>query len=189
MSKSLATSGVLEGSNSPYPGAGVYPGSIVNVLLVSNTLFDFRTQLSNNVYDPTTMSNTKRSADVIVAGAGHNGLVSAAYLAKAGLDVLVVEASPTIGGMTATNEFLPEAPGHMINEGSIQASLFRTTTIDRDLGLSSRYGLRQVVIDPAHVQMQLDGASLALWATRARWPTSCATSRARTRPSTCACSR
>jgi phytoene dehydrogenase-like protein len=51
----------------------------------------------------------------------------------------------------------------MINEGSIQASLFRTTTIDVDLGLSSRYGLRQRVIDPAHVQMQLDGASLALW--------------------------
>lgn len=107
--------------------------------------------------------NTVRTADVIVAGAGHNGLVAAAYLAKAGLDVLVVEASPVIGGMTATNEFLPEAPGHMINEGSIQASLFRTTTIDADLGLSKKYGLRQTVIDPAHVQMQLDHASLALW--------------------------
>jgi phytoene dehydrogenase-like protein len=109
------------------------------------------------------MSNDKRVADVIVAGAGHNGLVSAAYLAKAGLDVLVVEASPTIGGMTSTNEMLPEAPGHIINEGSIQVSLFRTTTIDADLGLNARYGLRQTVIDPAHVQMQLDGASLALW--------------------------
>ncbi|HYF24395.1 MAG TPA: NAD(P)/FAD-dependent oxidoreductase [Baekduia sp.] len=112
---------------------------------------------------PPAAPTSPRSADVIVAGAGHNGLVTAAYLAKAGLDVLVVEASPTIGGMTATNEFLPEAPGHMINEGSIQASLFRTTTIDRDLGLSSKYGLRQTVIDPAHVQMQLDHASLALW--------------------------
>lgn len=109
------------------------------------------------------MGGPKRSADVIVAGAGHNGLVTAAYLAKAGHDVLVVEASPTIGGMTSTNEMLPEAPGHIINEGSIQASLFRTTTIDRDLGLSARYGLRQTVIDPAHVQMQHDGASLALW--------------------------
>jgi phytoene dehydrogenase-like protein len=109
------------------------------------------------------MSDGRRGADVIVAGAGHNGLVAAAYLAKAGLDVLVVEASPTVGGMTSTSEMLPEAPGHLINEGSIQASLFRTTTIDADLGLSSRYGLRQRVIDPAHVQMQLDGASLALW--------------------------
>ncbi len=105
----------------------------------------------------------KRSADVIVAGAGHNGLVTAAYLAKAGLDVLVVEASPTIGGMTSTNPMAPEAPDHMINEGSIQASLFRTTTIDKDLGLSAKYGLRQTVIDPVHVQLNPDGSSLALW--------------------------
>ena len=109
------------------------------------------------------MSRTKRGADVIVAGAGHNGLTAAAYLAKGGLDVMVLEASPTFGGMTATNEFLPEAPGHFINEGSIQASLLRTTTIDRDLGLNKKYGLKQRVVDPAHVQMQLDGASLGLW--------------------------
>src|SRR5918999_1683419 len=99
------------------------------------------------------MSGRARNTDVIVAGAGHNGLVAAAYLAKAGLDVLVVEASPTIGGMTSTNPMAPEAPDHMINEGSIQASLFRTTTIDKDLGLSARYGLRQTVIDPVHVQL------------------------------------
>jgi phytoene dehydrogenase-like protein len=105
----------------------------------------------------------RREADVIVAGAGHNGLVAAAYLAQAGLDVLVVEASPTIGGMTSTNAMAPEAPDHLINEGSIQASLFRTTTIAEDLGLAKKYGLRQRVIDPAHLQMQLDGASLALW--------------------------
>ncbi len=111
----------------------------------------------------TTTDELPRTADVVVVGAGHNGLVSAAYLARAGLDVVVVEAPPTYGGMTATNEMLPEAPGYTINEASLQASLFRTTNIDQELGLGSRYGLRQTVIDPAHFQLAADGSSLGLW--------------------------
>lgn len=106
---------------------------------------------------------TARAADVIVAGAGHNGLVAACYLAQAGLDVLVVEAHTTAGGMTATNEWLPEAPGHMVNEASIHASLFRTTNIDAELELSKKYGLRQRLINPAHVHLGPEGESIAMW--------------------------
>src|SRR5215212_5776063 len=110
-----------------------------------------------------TQTTVPREADVVVVGSGHNGLVAAAYLAKAGLDVLVVEASPTAGGMTATNSMAPEAPEYTINEASIQASLFRTTTIDADLGLSRNHGLQQTIIDPAHFQLAADGSSLGLW--------------------------
>ena len=46
-------------------------------------------------------------ADVVVAGAGHNALIAAAYLAKAGKSVLVVDARPIPGGGVATEEYLP----------------------------------------------------------------------------------
>ena len=105
----------------------------------------------------------QHGAEVIVVGAGHNGLVAACYLAKAGVDVLVVERWETPGGMTSTNPMTPEAPDHLINEASIHASLFRTTKIDAELGLSARFGLRQRVIDPAHVHLGPEGESIAMW--------------------------
>lgn len=49
----------------------------------------------------------KKDADVIVIGAGHNGLVCAGYLAKAGLSVRVLEARPVVGGAAVTEEFHP----------------------------------------------------------------------------------
>jgi phytoene dehydrogenase-like protein len=106
----------------------------------------------------------KNEVDVIVAGSGHNGLVGACYLARSGLEVLVVEAHETPGGMTATNPMAPEAPDHLINEASIHASMFRMAPIDEELELTSKFGLRQRLIDPCHVQLNPHGdESLALW--------------------------
>jgi phytoene dehydrogenase-like protein len=108
------------------------------------------------------MSRMKAPRDVIVIGAGHNGLTAAAYLAKAGSSVTVLEASPVIGGMMGTNSFIDGAPGHLHNEGGIQASIYRSTSIARDLDLA-RFGLTELPADPYHCHLHPEGASLAFW--------------------------
>jgi phytoene dehydrogenase-like protein len=120
------------------------------------------------MFDFTSYNDTQlegKTFDVIVAGGGHNGLVSACYLAKGGLKVLVVEAHDTPGGMTSTNPMAPEAPEHIINEASIHASLFRLSPIDAELELGTKFGLRQRQIDPCHIQLMSaeDNESIALW--------------------------
>ena len=77
--------------------------------------------------------------DAIVIGAGHNGLTNAAYLAKAGLDVLVVERNPYIGGATVSREL---HEGWLYSNCSYVCSLLRPE-ITRDLELP-RHGLQVV---------------------------------------------
>ncbi len=77
--------------------------------------------------------------DVIVVGAGHNGLASAAFLAKAGLDVLVLERNPYIGGAAVSREL---HPGWTYSNCSYVCSLLRPE-IYRDLDLA-RHGLQVV---------------------------------------------
>ncbi len=77
--------------------------------------------------------------DAIVIGAGHNGLTNAAYLAKAGLDVLVVERNPYIGGATVSREL---HEGWLYSNCSYVCSLLRPE-IARDLELP-RHGLQVV---------------------------------------------
>lgn len=63
-----------------------------------------------------------KNYDAIVIGAGHNGLTNAAFLAKAGLDVIVLEKNSYIGGATATREL---HEGWKYSNSSYVCSLFR----------------------------------------------------------------
>ena len=113
--------------------------------------------------DLSTPSGLPADTDYVIVGAGHNGLTAGCYLSRAGHKVTVVEASPTVGGMTSTNAIIPTAPGHFFNEGAIQATgIFGMSGVADELELH-KYGLRWISVDPAHVQLAPDGSSLAIW--------------------------
>ncbi|HKW67891.1 MAG TPA: NAD(P)/FAD-dependent oxidoreductase [Terriglobales bacterium] len=101
--------------------------------------------------------------DVIVIGAGHNGLTAAAYLGGAGLSTLVLERREIVGGCCVTEEI---APGCRASTTSYIASMLRPEVI-RDLELAS-HGLRMVPCNPALQVPFPDGQVVPWWADRER---------------------
>jgi phytoene dehydrogenase-like protein len=92
------------------------------------------------------------SYDAIVVGGGHNGLTTAAYLAKAGRRVLVLERRPILGGACVTEEVWP---GKRVSRASYVVSMLQPKIV-RDLRLEG-FGYRAVPLDPAYAALTEDG--------------------------------
>jgi phytoene dehydrogenase-like protein len=110
-------------------------------------------------------SGQRMDVDIVIAGAGHNSLITSCYLAKAGYSCLVLDARHIPGGGAATEELLD--PGFFIDSCSTGHTLIRTNPllVDDELGLIRDYGLSYLEPDPVghvafpdgqHFTMSLD---------------------------------
>ena len=98
------------------------------------------------------------SFDVAVVGGGHNGLVCAAYLARAGLRTVVVERRHLVGGAAVTEE---PWPGYRVSTASYVVSLLPARIV-REQTLAS-YGYHVYPLDPAYFAPFLDGSGILVW--------------------------
>lgn len=98
--------------------------------------------------------------DIVVVGSGHNGLTTAAYLAKAGLSVLVLERNDWYGGGVVTKEIL--APGFKFDlHSSLHVNIQANPLITNDeLKLQGKYGLKYLYPEGIYSTMFEDGTSL-----------------------------
>jgi phytoene dehydrogenase-like protein len=108
-------------------------------------------------------SQVGRVRDVVVVGGGHNGLACAAYLAKGGLDVVVLERRAVLGGAAVTEE---PWPGYRVSSASYVVSLLPPRIV-RELGLE-RHGYRVSIVTPDYFVPFPDGSGLTLWGDTAR---------------------
>src|SRR5947199_5047172 len=101
--------------------------------------------------------------DAIIIGGGHNGLVTAAYLGRAGRKVLVLERRELVGGCAVTEEIWP---GYSVSTGAYLTSLMQERIV-RELELE-RYGYVVDAKDPAFFSAFPDGRHFFMWQDRAK---------------------
>ena len=101
--------------------------------------------------------------DSVIIGGGHNGLVAAAYLARAGRKVLVLERRELVGGCAVTEEVWP---GYRVSTAAYLTSLLQERIV-QELELA-RYGYQVDAKDPAFFSAFPDGRHFFMWQDRAK---------------------
>jgi phytoene dehydrogenase-like protein len=98
------------------------------------------------------ISELPSACDVVVIGAGHNGLIAANYLSRAGLEVVLLEARSDVGGCSASESF----GGGVVNICNCDHITFRTTPVHDELDLAA-HGLRYLDAEPSQLNLSWDG--------------------------------
>ncbi|MDG1859004.1 MAG: FAD-dependent oxidoreductase, partial [Emcibacteraceae bacterium] len=102
-------------------------------------------------------NKSNKSYDAIIVGGGHNGLVCAAYLAKAGKSVVVLEAKDQVGGAAVTGELTGDKKvstvSHFLNQ--------LNGTVSKDLNLS-KHGLKMAATDVSTIALNVNGDHMHL---------------------------
>lgn len=100
--------------------------------------------------------------DAIVVGAGHNGLVTALYLARAGWKTLVLERNPSIGGATRSGEVT--LPGFVHDLYATNQNLFRSSPVYQELRADlERHGLRYCIAERPFASAFPDATTLRVY--------------------------
>jgi phytoene dehydrogenase-like protein len=110
---------------------------------------------------------TAASPDVVIVGAGHNGLVAGAYLARAGWHTVVLERAPQIGGAVRSGEVTQ--PGFVHDLFATNLNLFLGSPVHQELGGElERHGLTYAGSAAPFANLFGSGRSLRVWADRQR---------------------
>jgi len=101
--------------------------------------------------------------DIVVVGSGHNPLITAAYLAKAGMKTLVLEKADFLGGGVVTKELT--VPGFKHDEHSVAHTYIQANPLitQDELGLKSKYGLEYIYPEVALLTVFEDGTHIATY--------------------------
>lgn len=108
------------------------------------------------------MSELADSYDVIIIGAGHNGLTAGTYLQRAGCRVLVTDRLATPGGLSQASNIIPGAPNHIAHTATGELIHVRASPVLHELDLAG-HGLKMIDTDPSYAYLDPEGGSIAVF--------------------------